>query len=393
MKRVSDILKNCEIQKVLCYLTEGLPKSKCENMLERYYSLYRQLSGLWTRDKSNAVIITGFRQMGKETDLSAYSFFCVHSSSDMHSFVEEEQPVNWKDILKKKTECLIPECFLHTASVDLLTTEILLQIEKEALSGIRKRRSSKLFKNVMENAQSGKRKLNAVEKTLETALNYQMDRRLIQNAVLEYNENNLRLIKWGEILEERESPFVKELISDLMGKEMLVRQVLARPLVSEIDTPVYKWFIKMDPVNIPDICRCYSRLNILRSYFKQIQFSDYEYVKEEHLRIIIEHNPSNSRVPIVYIRNKYGEKIDFSESEFGLSRVLCMDIFMTDEKIGDNSQVLATLAFYMEYPIRVRRIQREYMLFALIGMLYLCDCNHANAEREEGETNGCITCI
>lgn len=373
MKRVSEILKDCDIRKVLCCLTEGIPENTFDIMLERYYSLYRMVSELQISDKSNEVILTGFRQTERQVEHSLYTFFGIYNASDMHSLLEDERPVKWEEVLKRETVCLIPKCLVEAAGEELLTTEILLQIEKVNSARIRKRRNSKLFKYVREATRSGKSKLYVAEKTLETALSYQVDHRLIENAVFEYSESKFPLIKWGKILEERESSFVKHLISDLKGKEMLARQLLSGSLVSAIDTPAYKWFIKMDPENVPDICRCYNRLNILRACYNELGFSDYQDVEEEHLRIVIEHNPSNDKFPIIYVRNKYGEKIEFSESEIGLSRLLSMDIYVTDSKISDQSQVLAMLAFYMEYPLRVKRIQRKYMLFALIGMMHMRD--------------------
>ena len=72
----------------------------------------------------------------------------------------------------------------------------------------------------------------------------------------------------------------------------------------------------------------------------------------------------------LYIRNKFVEKTEFLESELELSRLLCMDICVTDEKYKEPDQILALPTFYREYPIRVKRIQREAMLLALTGMIY-----------------------
>ena len=58
-----------------------------------------------------------------------------------------------------------------------------------------------------------------------------------------------------------------------------------------------------------------------------------------------------------------------------------MDICVTDEKYKETDQILALLTFYREYPIRVKRIQRDAMLLALTGMIYI-------KTKEEKGTNG-----
>lgn len=124
-------------------------------------------------------------------------------------------------------------------------------------------------------------------------------------------------------------------MEQLKKSNLLVRQSFSRQMASGSNDNVYSKFARLDHENTPDVCRCYSAIKDIRSRYRKIGLSDYQYVTEEHMRIIIEHNPSAADLPIIYIRDKFGEKTEFSGYEPELSRLLCMNICMTDEKYKD----------------------------------------------------------
>lgn len=69
---------------------------------------------------------------------------------------------------------------------------------------------------------------------------------------------------------------------------------------------------------------------------------------------------------MVFIRDKYGEKQELSDVPD--SKLLCMDICVTSKNVKDPSQALAILLFYLEYHLRVERIQKEHMILSILGM-------------------------
>lgn len=379
MERVLSILKECDIRNVLYYLAEGIPDKKYEKMLVRYYSLYCIIAEQWIPDKVRVVTISSFRQTGREHGNLAYRFLGISESSGMESFPEE--PIKWEAFLKGEAEVLVPECVMDAVTEEQLTALIFWQLEKVCPRDIPIKRNEKLFESFRKYSQCGQNRLSAIAKIMEKALVYELDQKLVINEIREYRENKCLVVKWGDILENNEDPIPKGIMEQLKKSHVLVRQSFSRQLASESDDDVYRKFARLDPENTPDVCRCYRCINDFRSCYKEIGLSDYQYITEEHMRIIIEHNPSAPNLPIIYIRNKFGEKTEFSESELELSRLLCMDICVTDKKYKETDQILALLTFYREYPIRVKRIQREAMLLALTGMIYI-------KTKEEKGTNG-----
>lgn len=367
MERVLSILKECDIRNVLFYLTEGLPDKKYEKMLVRYYSLYCIIAERWIPDKVQEITISSFRQTGRERGNLTYGFFGISESSGMESFSEE--PIEWEAFLKGEAEIQIPECVMEVVTEEQLAALIFWQLEEVCPRDIPIKRNEKLFESFRKYSQYGQNRLSAMAKIMEKALVYELDQRLVINEIREYRENKCLVVKWGDILENNEEPIPKRIMEQLKKSDILVRQSFSKQLASESNDDVYRKFARLDPENPPDVCRCCNSINDFQSCYKEIGLSDYQYVTEEHMRIIIEHNPPAPNLPIIYIRNKFGEKTEFSEAKLALCRLLCMDICVTDEKYKEPDQVLALMAFYREYPIRVKRIQREAMLLALMGML------------------------
>ena len=100
--------------------------------------------------------------------------------------------------------------------------------------------------------------------------------------------------------------------------------------------------------------------------YEELELSDYQEVVVEHMRIVLEDNPNCGELPLVFIRDKYGEKRELLD--VSISKLLCMDICVTAKKVKDAYQVLAILLFYLEYPLRVKRMQKEHMILSILGM-------------------------
>ena len=371
MKRVLSILKECDIRNVLFYLTEGLPEKRYEKMLVRYYSLYCMLLELWISDGMRKTIITGFRQTGRKCGNPVYSFLGIREDSGTES--PHEEPVEWEMFLKGERELLIPACVMEAVDEKQMAAEIFWQMEKVCPKEISVKTNEKLFDSFREYSHLGKNRLSAIAKIMEKSLNYELDQRLVQNEIREYMENKSNVVKWGDILGNMEESVREKILGRLTKANLSVRRAFSRQMASGTGDDVYSKFVRLDPENTPDICRCYSAIQEICSCYRKIGLSDYQHVTEEHMRIIIEHNPSAPRLPLIYIRDRYGDKTEiseFSESEPDLGILLCMDICITDAKYKDPDMILALIAFYREYPIRVKRIQREALFSKFAETLF-----------------------
>ena len=182
------------------------------------------------------------------------------------------------------------------------------------------------------------------------------------------------VVKWGDILVEDTDPFLERGSYMKNGRELLASRAAAGCLPL-----VYEYFYKMDVVNSPDLTRCYKRKKRLESEYEELELSDYQKVVGEHMRIVLEDNPTCGELPLVFIRDKYGEKQDLLD--MSVSKLLCMDICVTAKKVKDANQVLAILLFYLEYPLRVERMQKEYMILSILGMKMVFSNLHSDINR------------
>lgn len=143
-------------------------------------------------------------------------------------------------------------------------------------------------------------------------------------------------------------------------------QILHRNLQLKRLPEVYSCFHKLDNENPPDLRRLYIRLKSLEANYEDIGLSEYLEVANERKRIIVEKNACYKKLPLIYIRDGKGNQSKLCKVE--LSELLCMNIYLLDEKITKPEQVLALIGFYLEYPIKVERIQRKYFVQSLMGM-------------------------
>lgn len=193
-----------------------------------------------------------------------------------------------------------------------------------------------------------------------------LDQRQVQAAVSEYLAGRRHAVTWSEILEERGTVIPERAVKELQKTDPHTRRSVLENLLSRPENRAWKWFESLDPDNRPDICRFINRTEHILSCCEEISMGDFQYVSEEDMRIIIEENAACPDLPLVYVRSGSGENTDLSEYEPELSCLLCMDICVTDPGIRDPGQILAILVFYMEYPIRAKRIQREGLMRELV---------------------------
>ncbi len=138
----------------------------------------------------------------------------------------------------------------------------------------------------------------------------------------------------------------------------------------------YPWFFYMDNENHPDMRRFFFKLTELEDEIENTDVFDYLIADELGMRIIIEKNPYYRKYPLIYIKDDNGNIYNIHAIPRGL--LINMEIYVLDESIKNPAHVIALLVYYMEYPIRVKRIQKEYAMKALLGMLTKqdeCECN------------------
>ena len=361
MLRLSNVLKECGLREVLNILTSGLPSGKYRKMLERYYSTYCHIMESWFPDGRQEIIMTDFKEMKCEKREVQYCFWGI---KDYKSGIKiNAEPIDWSNVFNMNIEVFVPDCFLENMDPDLLVVEILYQLGNEFSDEIPKNRNKRLFDSISEINTNEKNKIQAIEKNLEQCIHYQCDKRFVENALMEHEEKLKGfIVKWGDILIENGDEFIERAALMKDSKDMLFCHYVAGEMPA-----VYEYFHKMDAVCPPDLTRCYKRNEYLVSEFRDVDLSDYKDVINEHLRIICEENPICKSYPLVYVRDKFGKT--YGLTEIPVFKLLCMEIFVLDKNILDPMQVLAIILFYLEYPIRVSRIQKEHMITRLVNIL------------------------
>lgn len=369
VKRVAGILKDCDIQNVLGFLTEGLEGEKYKRMRERYDALYCRVLGLGIPNAARKMILTDFRETDKEREESAFCFFGICPCSGKLDF--SEKPVQWEIFLSGKTDILVPDCVTEAVGAEKLSAQILWQIEKIHRKDTAEKRNKIILMSFRRHSKSGQSRLFAMEKIIEKIWKYEIDQRILLNEICEYKEKQCLIVKWGDILKQNRDPIPQDVIRRLQKAGQEVRRTVSKNIAAGETDNLCRKIARLDRENTPDIIRCCRRIRHFLSCYETIRLADYQYVIQEHMRVIIEHNPYLPHLPVIYICNKYGEKMELNEFKSELSRLLCMDIYVTDEKLNDEDQVLALIAFYMEYPLRVRRLQEEAMLSVFMEILEL----------------------
>lgn len=177
----------------------------------------------------------------------------------------------------------------------------------------------------------------------------------------EHEDRTESVLKWGQLLSRGYDTSEEEVIEDNYetGGD-------TRPDFRKLPK-VYAWFILMDLHIPPDLYRCFRRKKQLRKELEEMKLVHYQKVLEDGMKIIVERNSSNPNYPIVYVRDQSGERYDFIDLD--CSELLCMDIYIKDSAFQSPMRTLAVLIFYMEYPLRTRRIQKAVLRAAIRGIL------------------------
>lgn len=364
MKTVQDIFKECDIRESLLALLAGVPENRSSKMFEQYYSFYCVVMATWYGQGVTDYILTGFRKSEYKNGKKVYSFYGKNLGTPVNKEVEK---IDWNKVVRGKIKVYIPDYITEKITNDVLCSMLLYQIYKWCTVGVPQYTNKLLFDSMECLIQERKSGIAEYESWLEMlfhySFHYSMEKDYINNAILEYKESKCNSFKWGELLcdYDWEIGLPDYIMYSYGGLKILDRNLKLKRLPD-----VYSYFHKLDNENRPDLRRLYIRLKSLEANYEDIGLSKYLKVANERKRIIIEKNVCYKKLPLIYIRDGKGNQSKLGEVE--LSELLCMDIYLLDENITKPEQVLALIGFYLEYPIRVERIQRKYFVQSLIGM-------------------------
>lgn len=374
MKTVQAVLKECDIKESLLVLLAGVPKKRFCKMLEQYYSLYCTVVDAWYEDGSADCILTDFRQSGYVDGEKEYFFYAKDTTLTTDTV---DSKIDWDKVLLGTMKVYVPDCITEKTSDKILCPMFLHQMYVQSTVEVQKYTNKRLFEHIKALPREKKSNIEGCEHMLEAIVHYFTDKDYIKNAVLEYKESKGSAFKWGDLLSTRNW---KAGIPDHIMYFQTGSQILDQALLRGGLPDAYRCFRRLDSENPPDLRRLYTRLKSLGSEYKDIELSDYLEVTNKRKRIIIENNVSCKKLPLIYIRDGKGEQTSLDDVE--VSELLCMDIHVLDEEIAKPEQVLALIGFYMEYPIRVERIQRRYFIQALIGMKTMLIADDASEFKE-----------
>lgn len=361
MRNVQNLLNECDIKDSLLLLLSGVPKKRFAKMLEVYYSFYCMAKEAWYGDDAEAYFITDFTQ---ERFFEGKEKYVFYGRMGKASEKVVEVKIDWNQVLLGKTKVFIPGCIDNAFKDEMLAAMVLNQMYEHSTIDIPKNTNKKLFEYIMKQPRDKKLKILASESLIESKIHYLMDKSAVNNAVLEYQESQVPSLKWGSLLKNTETGIPDRIMrSDASGR--FLDDAMRKGTLPK----AYRWFKQMDKDNPPDLRRIHRSLARLRSVYEEIELSDYTEVKNEHKRIIVEANETGTGFPVVYIRDGKGNRTEIKD--VSISELLCMDVRVLDPALVDSEQVLALLVFYLEYPIRVERIQKHYCLQAIIGMMLM----------------------
>ena len=131
MNNVIDIMKKCNIKKVLEYVLYGCSGNTYSKMLYRYYSVYCHFLDLWPKYDAEKLIITGYKEykLGDEKN----NFFFTTSDIRKEK-ITKDVLLMWEEIISENVEVFVPDYFLDIVGQNMLAAEVLLQVEKIYLS-------------------------------------------------------------------------------------------------------------------------------------------------------------------------------------------------------------------------------------------------------------------
>lgn len=337
MKRFADIVKKCDVKKVLSYLTRGYPPDLFECKLEEYYTLYCMICDWPSEQNREALALTGIDVQKTKSGETIYYFKGIVSPD-----VEKTEETVITDIggLEDAVDILVPDTLIACLSEEFLVGEMFRKLE--SCSGDPEPPDHKAgicsaIKNEYEKMSFPDFRIciETVKKKAERIIYDDDTHGEIVNEVLEYYEMRYSPMEWGSLL---------------------LNTMLFDDVTRSLD--------KDEP---PSYVRIMRKQSYLAVAYKAASINTYEKVKSERYRIIIApHGPAGS-LPLIYVRDRCGKKHELGE--FSDEILVCMDIKILDPSLSSRNRVLAVLIYYLEYSVRLSRIKKRDGVAVLLHAL------------------------
>lgn len=337
MRRFADIVKKCDVKKVLSYLTRGYPPDLFECKLEEYYMLYCMICDWPSEQNKEALALTGIDVQKTKSGETIYYFKGI-VSPDVEK--TEETVITDIGVLEDAVDILVPDTLIACLPEEFLVGEMFRKLEscpKDPEPPEYKEGVCLLIRDAYEQMSflNFRTCIEAVQKNAERILYDDDLHGRIVNEILEYYEMRYSLMDWGSML--------------------------ARTMIFEDDT------VSLDKEDPPSYLRVMRKQSSLAMIYRDAGIETHEEVKKKRYRIIVApHGPAGS-LPYIYVRDHYGKVHELRE--FRDDHLVCMDIRILDPSLTSKRRVLSVLIYYLEYSIRLSRIKKRDGVAVLLHAL------------------------
>jgi len=350
MVKLQNVLKTVCIAESLVYLTGSYDNETYLDVLCRYYSAYAAVvyGGYKTiaPPKTHAlgvkdtIIITGYVKNGGGED-AEYIMTAGSTKNNLENPFFSE--ICWEDFWNDEAEIFVADNIINVIDDmemrELFAADLLCRMEKSMPDGIPRVRDKKIWDMVISvRKEIGQESYNEIVTDMEKSISKECSLSEIKKELDSFRARDNTVFDW-------------ELLMTL-----------------DTSSEVKKYYKEMNTDITPSARRFRSRMGLLSKALDDMEFTDFYTVRKKQYKIVLAKNNSNPDFPIAYVVGADGKKKGINE--FDLQKLICMEIYVTDKDINSGKQVLAILSYYMEYPIRVERIQREGLITELIGIRF-----------------------
>ena len=331
MKRLINVIKECNTEDLFGYLTEGKTKKEEKKQFIRYYSLYCSIVESYSPNRDKELVITGYKRNKSNQGIPEYEFAGILNPTCQ---TKKEESILWTQVIVDKVDVVVPDILLEHVTDVFIVAEVFRKLELYNKEKIEKRYNEGLFQRVYRANRKKYSTLEAISRYVEKITYDNTVQKMIQNEVLEYCELKSGVKTWGELLHQEYSCFME--------------------------------FVTLCLENPPNFRRAEKRIFELREAYRSTGLDAYINVYKNRCRIIIE-NQKSEFLPLIYVRDVSGNS--YPLQHYSMNMLVCMDIRIQDNFLRRPESILALLLYYLEYPIRIDRIKKNDGITLLIQIL------------------------
>lgn len=364
MKDMLSIIKEEELLFCLSYLLAGVPKTKALETAEKYCAIYREIHQEKNATEFKEVLITGYKhKVCKGQKIPVYRFWGIptdylmeHKDTILNNeeLLESiEQPIGIDKLLNGTVRYIIPDSMYeelnsygqkYCKNHILVASLIWFAASKKRIAVNGPYMDERYFEETVDMSE-GNIPMEQVQKDI-------VDLRVLppsKTYVKEYLEQEANGITMTELLGYY-VPKPRGPVESLPSKSFSQRVYAQNRGFVNVESPVMKILVRMDEDNPPNRVRCHNTIMTMKnSVFHDL--GSYIY------KIMIEKNDRHPELPFIYVIDRDGEKHELRE--FEVERLNMAKVNVLDSDLTDYNKVLALLVYYIEYPIRVKRMQKE----------------------------------